>query len=64
LVNQYTVIIAAGVGGIAVMAVIFGADIFEAVSHLNNEQVIAFIISDAEWIDPRLRKVLESYIYP
>jgi len=28
-VNQYTVIIAAGVGGIAVMAVIFGADILK-----------------------------------
>ena len=35
-------------------------DIFEAVSHLNNEQVIAFIITDAEWLDSRLRKVLES----
>jgi len=37
-------------------------DIFEAVTHLDNERVIAFIISDTEWLDSRLRKVLESYI--
>ena len=37
-------------------------DVYEAVSHLNNEQVIAFIIADEEWLDCRLRKVLESYI--
>jgi hypothetical protein len=42
-----------------------GADtIFEAVAHLNNEQVIAFIIKDEEWLDVRLRKILEGYITP
>ena len=39
-------------------------DVFEAVAHLNNEQVLAFIIVDADWLDSRLRKVLESYISP
>ena len=40
----------------------FNDGIFEAVTHLDNERVIAFIISDTEWLDSRLRKVLESYI--
>jgi hypothetical protein len=39
-------------------------DVFEAVTHLDNERVIAFIITDEEWLDSRLRKVLESYITP
>ncbi len=39
-------------------------DVYEAVAHLNNEQVLAFIISDTDWLDSRLRTVLESYLSP
>ena len=33
--------------------------VFEAVVHLNNEQVIAYFIPAEEWLDPRLRATLE-----
>ena len=33
--------------------------VVEAVTHLNNEKVLAFIIPGAPWLDPRLREILE-----
>ena len=33
--------------------------VFEAVVHLNNEQVIAYFVPAEEWLDPRLRSTLE-----
>lgn len=34
--------------------------VVEAVTHLNNEKVLAFIIPDELWMDPRLRTTLEQ----
>jgi hypothetical protein len=33
--------------------------VVEAVTHLNNEKVLAFIIPVEPWLDPRLRVILE-----
>ena len=38
--------------------------VFEAVMHTNDEAVRVFIVSDAAWLDIRLRTILESYISP
>ncbi len=36
--------------------------VIEAVTHLSNEKVLAFIIPDAPWMDIRLRTALEQAI--